>query len=487
MGIFLVYFANALVLVLYPWDWSPDEGLTLDYARRLVQAPATLYAKTVVPLPLEYTPLLTALLAPIVAGSRAPLGPARLIAVSWTCLLVAGVYALVRPGNPKALAVAVAMLSLAPLDVTFWYMLIRIDGLMIVFWIWSAVFLLPRSLERGSDRLGQKRLLLGSALLLAAVLTKPTAVVHGAPLVLAWLWVDRRSGVRVVALMTFAGLAAALALNLVSAGGFLWVNGLWATHVSVPHQAAQLLLMFAGLTGWVLAWATTGLVVAWRSRAPAWREPALLLVVGGLALAPALGKIGAFWNYLLPAFVAIVVLGGRAWGATTSTRSGEVAALGLATALGLTLVLSRTFPLPTLVDERTADAYYGFLKARVFETGRGLLANRPDYAYFHVGQPVEIDGSHFLFHAALGLPGIEKVAERLSRGEYSVVSEEPRFWPGGIFRTALEIQYKRVGVCGIGFFYGIHEYILHVPKEAKVTFTPPPGSRCRTVPASGPL
>ena len=116
---------------------------------------------------------------------------------------------------------------------------------------------------------------------------------------------------------------------------------------------------------------------------------------------------------------------------------------------------------------------------------RGLLANRPDYAYFHVGQPVEIDGSHFVFHAALGLPGVEKVAGRLARGEYSVVSEEPMFWPRGAFRTALDTQYRRVAVCGIGFFYGIHEYILHVPKEAEVTFAPSPGTRCRVVAAPG--
>jgi hypothetical protein len=475
-SVFLIYLAHATVLVAYPWDWSPDEGLTLDYARRLVEAPATLYAKTVVPVPLEYTPLLTVVLAPIVAASPAPLGPARVVALSWTCLLVAGIYALVRSDCPNALALAVAALSLAPLDLTFWYMLLRIDGLMIALWVWSAVFLLPRSLAPGADHLGLKRLLLGAGLLLAAVLTKPTAVVHGAPLVLVWLWVG---------LMTAAGLGVALALNLLSAGGFLWVNSLWATHISIPGQGLQLLVLFASLSGWILAWAMAGVAVAWRWGIRVSREPALLLVAGGLAMAPGMGKIGAFWNYLLPAFVGIVVLGGRTWGAATSTRGGEATALGLTTALALMLALSRTFPLPTLVDERTAAAYYGFLKARVTETGRGLLANRPDYAYFHAGLPVEIDGSHFVFHAASGLPGAEKVTERLTRGEYSVVSEEPIYWPRGPFRFALDTQYRRLAVCGIGFFYGIQEFILHVPREAVVTFAPPPGTRCRLVPAQG--
>ena len=232
LGVLLVYLAHAVALVRYPWDWSPDEGLTLDYARRLVQAPGTLYAKTVVPVPLEYTPLLTVVLAPLVAVFEKPLASARVLAIVWTGLAVAGTYALVRPHAPQALALAMTALVLAPLDVSFWYMLVRIDGLMIAFWLWAAVFLLPRSLARGGDRLDRRRLVLGAALLMAAVLTKPTAVVHGTPLVLAWLWVDARSGLRLAALMIGAGLGIVAVLNLVSAGGFLWVNRLWTDHVS---------------------------------------------------------------------------------------------------------------------------------------------------------------------------------------------------------------------------------------------------------------
>ena len=42
----IVLFARcAAQLVAYPWDWSPDEGLYLDWGRRLVTDPASLYAR----------------------------------------------------------------------------------------------------------------------------------------------------------------------------------------------------------------------------------------------------------------------------------------------------------------------------------------------------------------------------------------------------------------------------------------------------------
>jgi hypothetical protein len=174
-----VYLAHAIALARYPWDWSPDEGLFLDYARRLLHAPGTLYGRTVVPIPLVYTPLFVLSLAPLVDLPH-PLQPARLLQVAWTALLVGAAYALVRQRAGRPLAAVTASLVLAPLGISFWYMLVRVDALMIALWTASAVWLLPRRLARGEDRLGRGRLLAGAAVLLAAVLAKPTAALHGA-------------------------------------------------------------------------------------------------------------------------------------------------------------------------------------------------------------------------------------------------------------------------------------------------------------------
>ncbi len=110
---------------------------------------------------------------------------------------------------------------------------------MTALWLWAAVPLLPRALERGKDALSAGRLAAGTALLLAAVLVKPTAVLHGAPLVLGWFLVDRRSAWRLVGAMSATGLAALGALQVATGGGFLWVNRLWTLHptdLSLPAK-----------------------------------------------------------------------------------------------------------------------------------------------------------------------------------------------------------------------------------------------------------
>src|SRR5215475_11096668 len=76
VALLAAYALRAAVLIVYPWDWSPDEGLALDYARRLAVDPASLYAKSAVPFPSAYGPLLPLLLAPIVAPAGRGHAPA---------------------------------------------------------------------------------------------------------------------------------------------------------------------------------------------------------------------------------------------------------------------------------------------------------------------------------------------------------------------------------------------------------------------------
>jgi hypothetical protein len=92
---------------------TTDEGLTLDYARRLLHAPSTLYQKSVVPMPLVYTPLLAAVLVVIVVAFAEPLRAARVVAILWTAAIAAA-YRLVRSRVSTAGAIV-----LLPFDLTF--------------------------------------------------------------------------------------------------------------------------------------------------------------------------------------------------------------------------------------------------------------------------------------------------------------------------------------------------------------------------------
>ena len=373
---------SAGALLAYPWDWSPDEGLALDYARRLVEAPRTLYGRELIPFPAAYTPLLPLLLAPLVGLSEVPLLPARLLALAWTAAAATGLFLLVRRRSGPALALVAAAIVLAPQDFSVWFLLVRVDGLMVALWLGAAAALIPARVERGADTLSSARLWAGSVLLLASVLTKPTAVVHGAPLVLGWFLVDRRSAWRLTGTVLAGGIASLAALQIATDGGFLWTMRLWATH---PRQAGLfewIVTEFVAMHGMLLALVVVAIVWASKRREEPFRDGAWLLVLGGLAIVPALGKGGAAINYLIPLYCALVALACRLWPPAPHLAVLLPAALGLA-------LLARPFPLPTSADSATSAAFYSFVRDR----GRPILATRPDYAYFVVRQPVEVEGN----------------------------------------------------------------------------------------------
>jgi hypothetical protein len=477
LAVLLAFAARAARLVAYPFDWSPDEGLQLDYARRLLQAPATLYPHTTVPFPIAWTPLLPALLAPLVALSADPLPLARGLAGLWTALIVCGVYRLVRRRAGPPLALATAALVLAVPDLSVWYLLVRIDGLMIALWLAAAVAWMPDTLARGAGRLSWPRAAAGAALLLAAVLTKPTAVLHGAPLVLAWWYVDPRSGLRGSALLGGAGLVALGALQAVTDGGFGWVMRLWGTHPRFPGLLGDLVRTFLASAWPILLLCLAALLAAIRARAAPHRDGALVLLAGGLVIVPAMSKAGASLNYLLPALCAAIVLAGRWWG-----RSREALGAAATAVLAVGLCLARPMPLPDAADRATAATFYAYVR----QQGPPILATRPDYAYFLLGQPVEAEGSSVPYLVPARSPGMERILERVEGRAYRAIVAVSHFWPNDrSWEQALSRNYRIRGVCDLGYYYGRTRFILMEPVGSAPTsaFEPHPPARCQALAA----
>src|SRR6185503_17752761 len=122
IAVLVLYFASAARLVAYPWDWSPNEGLVLDYARRLLSDPRSLYPRdTVVPSPDYYGPTTPLLLAPAVALFTDAWPASRLVALGWAAAIAGGVYALVRRRARRSLALLSAALAFAPLGLSCFY------------------------------------------------------------------------------------------------------------------------------------------------------------------------------------------------------------------------------------------------------------------------------------------------------------------------------------------------------------------------------
>ncbi len=261
----------------------------------------------------------------------------------------------------------------------------------------AAALLLPRELSRGADALSTPRLFAGACMLLGSVLIKPTAALHGAPLVLGWWLVDRRSALRLAITTTALGCAALAALQWLTSGGFLWVNRLWLVHSRVPGQASRILLSFVAVTWPVLALtgsggaagvalgfqAPEGRLAAPRRRRPCGRADD--------------GETGRVLELSHPA-----VRGSRAAGRLLVREACQARQLGADTrwsptcAAGLpALALASThpFPLPTAADAETARAFY----RHVLELHRlapgPMLVSRPDLLYFLAKQPEEVDGA----------------------------------------------------------------------------------------------
>jgi hypothetical protein len=469
VGVFLVYLLHAAVLIHYPWDWSPDEGLFLDYARRLLEAPGTLYpVGQSVPFPLVWTPLLPALLAPVVAWCQRPLAVARLLALAWTVAAAAGVYVLVRRRTTSTLGLAAAALSLAPMGLTFWFMLVRMDGLMTALWIWSAAVLVPDRLALGGGRLSWGRAFAGSLLIVLAFLAKSTAVLHAAPLVAAWLWIDRASGLRLIAAVGGLGALTVAALHLVTGGGFLWVQGLWGDHPWRFNFVPGLLRIVAKDTLLPLAAGAAAAVLATRAGDKRWREAALPMLIGALLIVPALGKYGSSSNYLVPVAAAVAVLVGRWLGAwaeaaasqTARAQRAALAAAACALVALLTLAMNR-FPLPTPRDEQASAAFYSF----VTERGAPILALRPDYAYYLLHQPVEVEGSSYVLMRRAGVPGIDVVSRRVEERYYRTIVFAEGSWFVDEIRADLERHYRLEGRVALGYFFGPKVWVILAPRD----------------------
>lgn len=390
------YLARAWVLVAYPWDWSPQEGMHLDYARRALVSPASLYRHSTVPFPSAYGPLLPLMMAPLVNLAR-PLAAARVFLLVSTIVGTAAIARILHRQAGPLWALCGVALYLAPFDLSFWHMLVRVDGPMIALWLGAAALLLPRELSRGADALSTPRLFAGACMLLGSVLIKPTAALHGAPLVLGWWLVDRRSALRLAITTTALGCAALAALQWLTSGGFLWVNRLWLVHSRVPGQASRILLSFVAVTWPVLALtgsggaagvalgfqAPEGRLAAPRRRRPCGRADD--------------GETGRVLELSHPA-----VRGSRAAGRLlvreacqarqlgADTRWSPTCAAGL---LALALASTHPFPLPTAADAETARAFY----RHVLELHRlapgPMLVSRPDLLYFLAKQPEEVDGA----------------------------------------------------------------------------------------------
>lgn len=483
LAVFGLFAAGAARLLVYPWDWSPDEGLALDQARRWLESGlGALYGPGVVPFPDFYGPVLPLLLTPF-AGRPAPLPLARVVPLASLVLALLAVGRLAaRVGGRRAGWLAAA-LALAPSHLSVWLLLVRGDGPSLALWLWAAVVLLPPRLERGAERLGWGRSLLGSALLVTGVLTRPTTLLVGAPLVLGWWLVDRGSAARLWSTLLGVGLVGVGFVQLASRGGYLATVALWRAHFTVPRQLTYLVTAELVDCGALWLVAALGLLLAARAARGLPRDGALLLVAGGLLMVPPLAKAGASINYLIPLAAATAVLALRAWaGWAVAALPGPRRAWALLppSLAALVLVGQQTLYVPGAADAATAARFYALLAEARAATGAPLLALTPDYAYVLQGQRVEMHGSALPALELSRAPGVELLLERLRAQRYAAVVIDPQYWPDRPeWHAALQAGYRLAGRCRLGYYYGnLTVFYVMVRNDTDLAFETAGGARC---------
>lgn len=469
----------------YPWDWDPGEWGSIDAAHRLVQAPATLYpGDRVIPIPQTYGPTLAMLLVPVLRLSGNPYLAARLMMFAIALASALAAYVLVRKTASRPVAWLSSALIVAPFDQSFWYVLVRVDGVMIALWLWAAVVALPHRLRRGTERLSWRRAWLAGALLACATMTKMTALVFAAAMVGGWLLVNARSALRLAT--SFAATSALLLLLLqwLTHGGFLATVLLQRY---LPHDAAQIPLLVAEALrfNWEsVVMLMVALVSALRRRNGAWLDGAWILWSAGPLVLPFLAKIGAVFSYLLPCFAGQAILIGRLLGtaAAAPAATGTWCAHADTTVRRRQLVLAMVvgfiaarhpFPSPSAQDRVTAKTFFGFVKAR----GKPLLAALPQCTYGEVGQTVEAGHTDFMAFLRAGLPGTGDVVQKVRSESYHLLvgnHQDMRFEGA---------PYRPVGFCDLRFYYGLERLTLLVPRSSSPSggFTVLPGARCRAL------
>lgn len=368
----------------YPFELEWLEGVVLDQVRRILAGQPIYAAPSLTFIPLNYTPFYFV----VAAGSAALLGAdflaLRLVSFLASLACFGLLFALVRheTRDGKAAFVAVGLFAATYRLSGAWLDIARADSLYLaLLFAGACAWRLDASPTRSP--------IVAGVLFALAFLTKQSAAVVVAPLLLWLVAVERRRGLVLAATAGLLAGGSALLIDRGSAGWFRY----YVFDVARRHPIdAGLLWAFPvhDLGRWLaIAVAIVAAAVARRASRPA---PAVLGFHGALLV----GLLGSAWqlrlyrggydNVLLTACAGVALATGIAWaGLRTSareTRTGRRLAVGVATALVLQFALLWWNPraqVPTSADRAAGEHLVDELHAlpmRAFISSHSYLAAR---------------------------------------------------------------------------------------------------------------
>ena len=388
-GVFLalagvIFLIHAILSITFRYPLDYGEAPLVDQARRLLAGQGLYRADLTTP-PYtisNYPPLYPLALVPgmVLYGPTFAFGRLLSVVCGLATAAALGSITWTHTGQ-RAASWLVAMTFLAWPYVLQWSVLLRVDLLALALSTW-ALFVVSRWPD------SRRAIVLASLLLVGAVYTRQSYG-FAAPLAAGvWLWTRRgwRRALLLGGVTAAIGGGLLLILTLMTHGGF-WTHVVTANvnalDLNLIVRQSRVLISTAPLmlaSGGVLLLLGPGHIPAWPLLAP--------YLVGGLASALTVGKVGSNVNYLLELCAALSLGSGAliAWLGQSEedsrsgtglwkTALGSVALVCIALQTGFMVRTSLQGPVQTLKERRQAVRQLAFLEALVRDSEDPILAD----------------------------------------------------------------------------------------------------------------
>lgn len=374
-----VYLYVALRQLGYPYELEWMEGGSVEIVGRVLHGQALYVAPSLHYVPYTYPPLyfwVSAVVAKVTGLSFLPL---RLVsfASSLGCFVL--LFWMVKSETRDVVAgVVAAGLFAASYQVGgAWLDIGRVDSLYLL------LLLVSVALARRAHTFGAG--IWVGLVTAAAFLTKQSALVAVFPLLVYLIATRRRVGVAASGTLAAVVIASTAVLDAISHGWYqYYVFG------ELLHQGNDSTIWWrflpgdlVGRVGWMMGLGVAGLVIWWRRRSPATSWPFWLAVAAGFVASSWVARvhIGGGQDVLIPAFVAIALLGGLGYDAISRTPWAHPTLIGAVVLVVLGVQVVWIGGHPSHLVPKPADRQAGrhFVAAVAATPGTVIVLDHPWY------------------------------------------------------------------------------------------------------------
>jgi len=434
---FVIFSAAALFIFLtyqfraatHPFSLDYGEAPLVDQAVRLA-AGQEIYRTNIFTPPYtisNYPPLYIAVLAIGVKifGASSAFFFGRIISIfsAWAAAILIALI-VYSPTRDRFAALSAGLTFLAFPFVVIWSPLLRIDMLALALSL-GGLYLLT------SEQISQRRFILASLLLVAAIYTRQSYAL-AAPLAgFVWLLArDWRQALRLAGMVGGLSLILFLLFNGLTRGGFYFnivaanVNEFKMDKLKYHWDRLREIALIPLIVGGVSLFLSRRLNPLWTLAAP--------YLLGAALSAATIGKIGSNVNYLLELCAALSLAAGAviAWSHTQLTIQSIRAAVLIALAIGVGHMLNFTLTDYTrdLMERRAAIGEIGKLNTLIAQTPGSILADEYMGLLTLQGRPLVIQPFEVTQLAWAGKWDQSPLLEAIHKKEFSAIVIYDKPW-----------------------------------------------------------